>query len=197
MCFDTLCSVWNVSFAIFLELLDLLGEAATSKAKEWKANGGFETEEEYSIYGEIRDMMTYHEAYQYLVENYVEPYGFQAESKENFEDGKVDCKPSYHVICASEFLIHLELSAKEDKLLQESDKVSSFLLDLNLEDPEPVSRKSRSMRSNHKNSLTADLPRRSRSLRRSSLQVSCYDLDQPPEPLRRKRSKRFRSKSRN
>ena len=107
---------------LFFKLLDLLGEAATNKAKEWKSNGGFETDEEYSIYGVINDMMTYHEAYQYLVENYVEPYGFQAEQKEEFEDGKLDSKTSFHVICASEFLIHLELSAKEDKLFQESDK---------------------------------------------------------------------------
>ena len=194
---------------LFFKLLDLLGEAATNKAKEWKSNGGFETDEEYSIYGVINDMMTYHEAYQYLVENYVEPYGFQAEQKEEFEDGKLDSKTSFHVICASEFLIHLELSAKEDKLLQESDKVSSYFLDLTLEEhdqdlkkknvallEEPSSsRKSRRMRSSHKTSLNVE-SRRSRSLRRSSLQVS-YEVDHPPEPLKRKRSKRFRSKSRN
>ena len=62
-------------------MLDLLGEVATSKAKEWKANGGFETDEEYSIYGAINDTMTYHEAYQYLVENHIEPYINQGEQK--------------------------------------------------------------------------------------------------------------------
>ena len=137
--------------------------------------------------------MTYHEAYQYLVENHVEPYVNQAQPKDEFDEGKVDFKRSYHVICAYEFMKHLELSAKEEKLVQASDNVSCFFLDLTLED-ELSKRKQRRSRK-HKDTLVVK-PRRSRSLRRSSLQVK-YEMDDRDPELRRKRSKRSRSKSRN
>ena len=198
-------------------MLELLGEKATKKAKEWKENGGPIPDENYSPYGVIKDMMTYHEAYQYLVENHVKIFGFG--SKPTKQKEKIDKKRlkelkrrrSFHAVCATEYLIQSGLTAKEERLIHETEQMFSSL---NMEDQSVQnSSRRRSLtdkpdfaRKSSLKSKTMSLavePRRSRSGRRNSLQVdpstvvdALTQSSQNQESVRRRKSSK-RSKSRN
>ena len=162
-------------------------------------------------------MMTYHEAYQYLVENHVKIFGFG--SKPTKQKEKIDKKRlkelkrrrSFHAVCATEYLIQSGLTAKEERLIHETEQIFSSL---NMED-QSVQNSSRrrsltdkpdfarkSSLKSKKMSLAVE-PRRSRSARRNSLQVdpstvvdALTQSSQNQESVRRRKSSK-RSKSRN
>ena len=204
-------------------MLELLGEAATKKAKEWKDNGGPLPDEGYSPYGPIKDMMTYHEAYQYLVENHVKTFGVKPLNKQKEKLDKKRVKEmkrrrSFHAICATEHLIQCGLTAKEERLIHETEVMFSALnmeggahqprsrrrsVIMSESDQSDFSRKS-SLKS--KTISLAVEPNRSRSLRRNSLQVNAANSfvetlsHSPPTQdslRRRKNSKRSKSKNKN
>ena len=206
--------MYQVSNSQF-QLLELLGDTATKKAKEWKENGGPIPDENYSPYGVIKDMMTYHEAYQYLVENHVKTFGCKpTKQKEKISKQRLKelkRRRSFHAINAMEHLVQSGLTAKEERLIHETEQMFSSL---NMED-QPVHNSNRrrsltdkpdfarkSSLKSKKMSLAVE-PRRSRSLRRNSLQVDGSTVldalthsSQNQESVRRRKSSK-RSKSRN